>query len=156
MCHAYVWRSHIQTWSAGQWQAIDLDAAAAAKLRLKRLSCAGKSHRELLEMEEGIQAQLNSGDATDPEFLGSVLRRLTLYKAKARLREFHEALLQKHVQRLRFAQEQELDVAAEMGWDREKVCTLGSCLQVMMIVCCTELETILMKKLSFAASKCMS
>lgn len=50
---------------------------------------AGKTHRELLELEGGIQAQLDSGTAADPEYWQAVLKRLALHKAKARLREIH-------------------------------------------------------------------
>ena len=83
---------------------------------------AGKSHRELEEMEEGIQAQLDGGDAADPEFLAAVLKRLTLAKAKARLREIHEDLLRKHLDRIVAAPDTAEDVAAAMGWaDEDKV-----------------------------------
>ena len=50
---------------------------------------AGKSHRELAELESGIQEQLDSGAAADPEYWQAVLKRLHLHKAKARLRELH-------------------------------------------------------------------
>jgi hypothetical protein len=81
--------------------------------------CTGKSHRELLEMEAGIQEQLEAGDAADPEFLAAVLRRLQLAKAKARLREIQNRLLERHLARLRAAPDTAVDVAAAMGWDRE-------------------------------------
>ncbi|EIE19628.1 hypothetical protein COCSUDRAFT_67727 [Coccomyxa subellipsoidea C-169] len=80
---------------------------------------AGKSHMELSEMEEGIQAQLDGGDAADPEFLAAVLKRLALAKAKARLREIHEALLRKHLDRIVAAPDHAEDVAAAMGWADE-------------------------------------
>ena len=83
---------------------------------------AGKSHAELAEMEEGIQAQLEGGDAADPEFLAAVLKRLTLAKAKARLREIHESLLRKHLDRIVAAPDNGEDIAAAMGWaDEENV-----------------------------------
>jgi hypothetical protein len=82
---------------------------------------AGKSNAELEEIEEGIQGQLDAGNAADPEFLGSVLRRLALYKAKAWLREFHERLLQRHVQRIVAAEDGAVDVAEAMGWNRDEV-----------------------------------
>lgn len=49
----------------------------------------GKRHAELLELEAGIQEQLDSGTAADPEYWQAVLKRLALHKAKARLREIH-------------------------------------------------------------------
>lgn len=77
---------------------------------------AGKSHAELVELEEGIQAQLDSGDAADPEFLAAVAKRLKLAKAKARLREIHETLLRKHLDRIVVTEDGREDVAAAMGW----------------------------------------
>ena len=50
---------------------------------------AGKAYRELVALEEGIQEQLDSGAAADPEYWQAVLKRLLLAKAKARLREIH-------------------------------------------------------------------
>jgi hypothetical protein len=50
---------------------------------------AGKTHSELAELEGGIQEQLDSGAAADPEYWQAVLRRLALAKAKSRLRELH-------------------------------------------------------------------
>lgn len=42
-----------------------------------------------MELEAGIQEQLDSGTAADPEYWQAVLKRLALHKAKARLREIH-------------------------------------------------------------------
>ncbi|BDA46670.1 probable cactin [Coccomyxa sp. Obi] len=95
---------------AGLHTAVDTDI---------QMLLAGKSHRELVEMEEGIQAQLDGGDAADPEFLAAVLKRLTLAKAKARLREIHEDLLRKHLDRIVTAPDRAEDIAAAMGWADE-------------------------------------
>ncbi len=78
-------------------------------------------------MEEGIQAQLDGGDAADPEFLAAVQKRLALAKAKARLREIHEALLRKHLDRIVAAPDHAEDVAAAMGWADEDNVRLLCC-----------------------------
>ncbi len=91
-------------------------------------------------MEEGIQAQLDGGDAADPEFLAAVLKRLTLAKAKARLREIHEDLLRKHLDRIVAAPDRAEDVAAAMGWaDEDKV---SDCNQFFLGLECSKAGTI--------------
>ena len=37
---------------------------------------AGKRYAELVEVEEGIQERLDSGDAADPEYWAALLQRL--------------------------------------------------------------------------------
>ena len=50
---------------------------------------AGKRYKELVDLEEGIQDTLDSGTAADPEYWAAVQKRVTVHKAKARLREIH-------------------------------------------------------------------
>ena len=80
---------------------------------------AGKTHAELAALEAGITAQLDSGDAGDPEYWAAVLRRLALHKAKARLRELHAGLLERHLQRVVLTGDG-VDVAEAMGWEAER------------------------------------
>jgi hypothetical protein len=61
----------------------------------------GKSVHELESLERSIIDQLEYGDAPDPDYWQSVLRRLNLYKAKARLREFHENVVEKELEKIR-------------------------------------------------------
>lgn len=75
-------------------------------------------------MEKDITAQLQRGEAPDPEFLAAVLSRLGLAKARARLREIHEEKLQVHVAALEAAGDP-TDIAAAMGWDRERAEQVG-------------------------------
>ena len=42
--------------------------------------CEGKTHRELLDLEDDITQQLNDGEAADPEYWTAVLRRLQIAK----------------------------------------------------------------------------
>eukprot|EP00889_Picochlorum_renovo_P004009 jgi/Picre1/31039/NNA_006396.t1 len=61
----------------------------------------GKTLGELESLESGILAELDSGNAADPDYWSSVLRRLDLYKSKAILREFHMSLMEKGLEKLR-------------------------------------------------------
>ncbi|KAJ4746211.1 Cactin [Rhynchospora pubera] len=60
----------------------------------------GKSSRELEKMQTQIESQMRSGNAKVVEYWEAVLKRLHIYKAKARLREIHASLLRKYLQRL--------------------------------------------------------
>lgn len=55
-----------------------------------------KSHGQLLELDEEIKQQLEEGDCADPEYWEAVRRRLKVYLAKARLREIHFSLQERH------------------------------------------------------------
>ncbi|PRW50888.1 cactin isoform A [Chlorella sorokiniana] len=91
---------------AGWHESIDAEVAAML---------AGKPYRELLELESGIQEQLDSGTAADPEYWQAVLKRLALHKAKARLREIHGDILQQHLARMMARP----NVAEAMGWGED-------------------------------------
>lgn len=69
----------------------------------------------------GIQQELENGMAADPEFMSAVLKRLTLHKAKARLKEIHQGLLAKHAQRIIAMQDPSMDIRKAMGWNVDEV-----------------------------------
>lgn len=95
------------------------------------------THHQLEELEDGIHAQLRSGEAADPEYWSAVLDSMALHKvrahyadlsihhqcimsapqAKARLREIHRRLLQQQVTQLNAINN--VDVPAAMGWAAE-------------------------------------
>lgn len=60
----------------------------------------GKTSSELESMRRQIESQMRSGTAKVVEYWEAVLKRLQIYKAKARLKEIHADLLRKHLQRL--------------------------------------------------------
>ncbi len=72
-------------------------------------------------MEDGIQRELDNGTAADPEFMSAVLKRLTLHKAKARLKEIHQGLMAKHAERIIATQDPSMDVRKAMGWQVDEV-----------------------------------
>jgi len=61
----------------------------------------GKSSEELSTLESGIKQQLDSGDAADPDYWHSVLRRLDLFKAKAFLSEFHKNIVETELAKIK-------------------------------------------------------
>ena len=71
------------------------------------------------QTQTSIEAQLQSGEAADPEFSAAILKRLRIHKAKAKLREIHSDLLQQHLDRTHHVPE-DVDVAQEMGWDDDE------------------------------------
>ncbi|XP_078181118.1 cactus-binding carboxy-terminal, cactin [Carex rostrata] len=60
----------------------------------------GKSSVELEKMQHQIESQMRSGNAKVVEYWEAVLKRLHIYRAKARLREIHASLLRKYLQHL--------------------------------------------------------
>ncbi|KAJ7543872.1 hypothetical protein O6H91_09G056700 [Diphasiastrum complanatum] len=65
------------------------------------------SFHELEEWQAQIEAEMQSGTAKVVEFWEALLKRLHIFKAKARLREIHADLLRQHLQRLQDSDEQE-------------------------------------------------
>ena len=61
----------------------------------------GKSSQELSTLELGIKQQLDSGDAADPDYWHSVLRRLDLFKAKSFLSEFHKSIVETELAKIK-------------------------------------------------------
>lgn len=74
-----------------------------------------------MDLEDGIQRELDSGEAADPEFMSAVLKRLMLHKAKARLKEIHQGLMAKHAERIIATQDPSMDVRKAMGWQVDEV-----------------------------------
>lgn len=62
----------------------------------------GQSVAELNNLQEATEAKMQSGTAQVVEYWEAVLKRLHIYKAKARLREIHAGLLRKHLQRIEY------------------------------------------------------
>eukprot|EP00252_Welwitschia_mirabilis_P015341 TRINITY_DN3371_c0_g1_i1.p1 TRINITY_DN3371_c0_g1~~TRINITY_DN3371_c0_g1_i1.p1 ORF type:complete len:672 (-),score=177.94 TRINITY_DN3371_c0_g1_i1:244-2259(-) len=60
----------------------------------------GKTYEELNKLQDQIESQMISGTAKVVEYWEAVLKRLQIFKAKARLREIHTNLLRQHMQKL--------------------------------------------------------
>ncbi|XP_042519746.1 cactin [Macadamia integrifolia] len=72
-----------------------------------------KTCNELEELESQIDSGLRSGTAKVVEFWQAVQKHLTIYKAKALLKEIHANLLHRHLQRLEQPLESEEDVEGD-------------------------------------------
>eukprot|EP01018_Ginkgo_biloba_P033425 Gb_26930 [translate_table: standard] len=66
-----------------------------------------KTYNELDELQCQIESQMHSGTAKVVEYWEAVLKRLHIYKAKARLKEIHADLLRQHLQRLQQSDDNE-------------------------------------------------
>jgi hypothetical protein len=64
----------------------------------------GKSGQQLEDMEKSIESKINSGDSVDVEYWETLLSKLKVQKAKAKLREFHSQLLRSHLNALEEAE----------------------------------------------------
>ena len=53
--------------------------------------------------------------------MSAVLKRLTLHKAKARLKEIHQGLMAKHAERIIATQDPSMDIRKAMGWHVDEV-----------------------------------
>jgi len=69
----------------------------------------GKNLRELCLLEEMIRLKMSSGESIDVEYWETLSQRLQVFKAKARLREMHQAVLEEKLAELELlaAQEEE-------------------------------------------------
>jgi len=73
----------------------------------------GKNYAELQELEAEVAGMLGGGEADDPEYWGAVLSRLRVHVAKARVREIHADILDRHLaQQGATAADTDLDVGA--------------------------------------------
>jgi hypothetical protein len=69
----------------------------------------GKSFAELQQLEQSIIATLTGGATVDVEYWEALLKRLVVFKAKARLREIHAELLQQRLEILRQQQQEQTE-----------------------------------------------
>eukprot|EP00850_Spirogloea_muscicola_P014477 SM000104S09347 [mRNA] locus=s104:256169:264320:+ [translate_table: standard] len=69
----------------------------------------GKTSPELSDLERQIVRQMESGTAKVVEYWEAVLKRLQIFKAKARLKEIHTDLLRQHLAKLQDTADRELE-----------------------------------------------
>merc|ERR1740130_2249641 len=72
----------------------------------------GKTSSELNDLESQVKGHIENGHAADLEYWENLLKRLQIHKAKSKLREIHQSLLQ---QRLRKLTDRGSDVLGEDG-----------------------------------------
>ncbi|GAA5856252.1 hypothetical protein JCM8547_000838 [Rhodosporidiobolus lusitaniae] len=124
--HTEFWRSLLIVSSASlealrEERAIGISAYAAqtranasVKAEITRL-LAGKTHPQLVALQQQVQAKLASGEAIDVDYWEGLLKELVVWKAKAKLRDMHEVVLNNRLEQLRKKQRDEaLRYAAEV------------------------------------------
>lgn len=81
-------------------------ANAAVKAEITRL-LSGKTHDQLVQLQQQVQAKLASGEVIDVDYWEGLLKELVVQKAKAKLRDMHEVVLNNRLEQLRKKQRDE-------------------------------------------------
>lgn len=81
-------------------------ANAAVKAEITRL-LSGKTHDQLVQLQGQVQAKLASGEVIDVDYWEGLLKELVVQKAKAKLRDMHEVVLNNRLEQLRKKQRDE-------------------------------------------------
>ncbi|KAK0230608.1 mid region of cactin-domain-containing protein [Armillaria fumosa] len=89
-----------------------IEAAAAVEADITAL-LSGKSYDELSSLQRQIQDKLTSGETVDNDYWENLLRRLLVWKAKAKLKTFHEVVVRNRLEQLRKRQRDEALQAQE-------------------------------------------
>jgi hypothetical protein len=93
-------------------QRMGVEAAAAVEGDINAL-LANKSYEHLVVLQNQIQAKLSSGEPVDVDYWENLLRRLLVWKAKAKLRTFHEVVVRNRLEQLRKKQRDEARLAQD-------------------------------------------
>ncbi|GAA5980875.1 hypothetical protein JCM10908_003898 [Rhodotorula pacifica] len=81
-------------------------ANASVKAEITRL-LNGKTHDQLVQLQHQVQAKLASGEVIDVDYWEGLLKELVVQKAKAKLRDMHEVVLNNRLEQLRKRQRDE-------------------------------------------------
>ncbi|KAH9848505.1 mid region of cactin-domain-containing protein [Lenzites betulinus] len=87
-------------------------AAAAVEADISAL-LQGKTYDHLVQLQKQIQAKLVSGEPIDTDYWENLLQKLLVWKAKAKLRTFHEVVVRNRLEQLRKRQRDEALQAQE-------------------------------------------
>ncbi|KAF9452197.1 hypothetical protein P691DRAFT_831117 [Macrolepiota fuliginosa MF-IS2] len=91
---------------------IGFEAAAAVENEVTAL-LAGKSYDDLASLQRKIQDKLTSGEPIDTDYWENLLQKLLVWKAKAKLKSFHEVVVRNRLEQLRKRQRDEALQAQE-------------------------------------------
>ncbi|GAA5918805.1 hypothetical protein JCM1841_002745 [Sporobolomyces salmonicolor] len=81
-------------------------ANQTVKAEITRL-LSGKSFDQLVQLQSQVQRKLSSGEAVDVDYWEGLLKELVVWKAKAKLRDMHEVVLNNRLEQLRKKQRDE-------------------------------------------------
>jgi hypothetical protein len=93
-------------------QRLGREAAAAVEADVTAL-LQGKSYEHLLALQRQIQAKLTSGEPVDTDYWEGLLKKLLVWKSKAKLRSLHEVVVRNRLEQLRKRQRDEALQAQE-------------------------------------------
>ncbi|KAH7930024.1 hypothetical protein BV22DRAFT_1102007 [Leucogyrophana mollusca] len=113
-----------------------VEAAAAVESEITAL-LSGKSYDHLATLQRQIQAKLTSGEPVDVDYWEGLLKKLLVWKAKAKLKSLHEVVVRNRLEQLRKRQRDEALQAQEellagvaksaaQGWNDMRVATVES------------------------------
>ncbi|TFK43218.1 mid region of cactin-domain-containing protein [Crucibulum laeve] len=91
---------------------LGVEAAAAVESDITVL-LAGKTYDELVSLQRRIQEKLTSGEPVDTDYWESLLKKLLVWKAKAKLKALHEVVVRNRLEQLRKRQRDEALQAQE-------------------------------------------
>ncbi|KAH7887972.1 mid region of cactin-domain-containing protein [Phlebopus sp. FC_14] len=93
-------------------QRMGTEAAAAVDMDVTAL-LSGKSYKHLAILQKQIQAKLTSGEPIDTDYWEGLLKKLLVWKAKAKLKSLHEVVVRNRLEQLRKRQRDEALQAQE-------------------------------------------
>jgi hypothetical protein len=91
---------------------LGIEAAAAVESDITAL-LSGKSYEHLVTLQRQIQAKLTSGEPVDTDYWEGLLKKLLVWKAKAKLKTLHEVVVRNRLEQLRKRQRDEALQAQE-------------------------------------------
>lgn len=87
-------------------ECMGVEAAVAVESEITAL-LSGKSYDHLATLQKQIQAKLASGEPIDTDYWEELLKRLLVWKAKAKLKSLHEVVVRNRLEQLRKRQRDE-------------------------------------------------
>ncbi|PPQ99899.1 hypothetical protein CVT24_009580 [Panaeolus cyanescens] len=91
---------------------IGIEATAAVEADIATL-LAGKSYEDLASLQRKVQEKLTSGEPIDTDYWEGLLKKLLVYKSKAKLKSLHEVVVRNRLEQLRKRQRDEALQAQE-------------------------------------------
>ncbi|KAG6832896.1 hypothetical protein H0H92_004780 [Tricholoma furcatifolium] len=88
------------------------EAAAAVETDIAAL-LANKTYDDLISLQRQVQSKLTSGEPVDTDYWEGLLKKLIVYKAKAKLKSVHEVVVRNRLEQLRKRQRDEAIQAQE-------------------------------------------
>ncbi|KZT12759.1 uncharacterized protein LAESUDRAFT_719066 [Laetiporus sulphureus 93-53] len=93
-------------------KSLGVEAAAAVESDITAL-LQGKSYDHLVALQKQVQAKLTSGEPIDTDYWEGLLKKLLVWKAKAKLKALHEVVVRNRLEQLRKRQRDEALQAQE-------------------------------------------